>query len=90
MMIVGFGVWVGPVSMVKMKVLQFQQLVLVPIGSTFSNGNILNFAISLVFKNSYVGGCQSFKMANYCHLEVWAMAVKTYKTFVTQMVAKHF
>jgi hypothetical protein len=30
MMIVGFGVWVGPVSMVKMKVLQFQQLVLVP------------------------------------------------------------
>jgi hypothetical protein len=59
-------------------------------GSTFWNGNILNFAISLVFKNSYVGGCQSFKMAKYCHLEVWAMAVKTYKTFVTQMVARHF
>jgi hypothetical protein len=49
----------------------------------------LNFAISLVFKFFYIGGCQIFKMATYCHLEVCAMAVKTYKTFVAQMVARH-
>ena len=57
----------------------------VPIGSTFSNGKILNFAISLVFKYSY-RGLPKLQMAKYCHLEVCAIAVKTFKTFVAQMV----
>jgi hypothetical protein len=41
MMVVGCGVWVGSVRMAKMTILNIKQLMLVPFGAFFHDGNNL-------------------------------------------------